>query len=119
MPGRCPTNGALADAWLDSHRETLLWKCSGLAEEQLKLHTIKASELSLVGLVRHMVEVERDWFRIRYAGAQVGYVYCTPENMTAEFDVGSADAESDLRAYTCEIEAARRATRSRPLDETF
>jgi hypothetical protein len=56
----------------------------------------------------HMAEVERDWFQTRFAGAQVGYLYCTSENMDAEFDVGTADAESDLSAYTCEVEAARR-----------
>jgi uncharacterized damage-inducible protein DinB len=114
-----PDERTLADAWLDFHRQTLLWKCSGLTEEQLKLRTAKASELSLLGLVRHLAEVERDWFRTRFAGAQVGYLYCTSENMTAEFDVATANAESDLRAFTCEVEAARRATRGRSLDETF
>jgi hypothetical protein len=109
----------LADAWLDFHRQTLLWKCSGLTAEQLKLRAVSASELSLLGLVRHMAEVERDWFQTRFAGAQVGYLYCTSENMDAEFDVGTADAESDLSAYTCEVEAARHTTRGRSLDETF
>jgi hypothetical protein len=66
-----------------------------------------------------MAEVERDWFQTRFAGAQVGYLYCTTENMTAEFDVGTAEAESDLSAYTCEVEAARCATRGRSLDEAF
>jgi hypothetical protein len=109
----------LADAWLDLHRQTLLWKCSGLTAEQLRLRVIERSDLSLLGLVRHMAEVERDWFRTRFAGAHLGYLYCTDANMQAEFDVEAADAESDLAVYTREIEAVRQTTLGRSLDEIF
>jgi len=109
----------LADAWLDLHRQTLLWKCGGLTAEQLKLRAIEPSDLSLLGLVRHMAEVERDWFRTRFAGVHPGYLYCSGDNMTAEFDVGAADAEADLATYAREIEAVRQATLGHSLDETF
>jgi uncharacterized damage-inducible protein DinB len=109
----------LADAWLDLHRQTLLWKCGGLTAEQLKLRAVGRSDLSLLGLVRHMAEVERDWFRTRFAGAQPGYLYCTDDNLQAEFDVADADAESDLAVYAREVEAVRQTTRGRSLDETF
>ncbi len=109
----------LADAWLELHRQTLLWKCGGLTAEQLKLRAIERSDLSLLGLVRHMAELERDWFLTRFAGAQPGYLYCTDDNLQAEFDVAAADAESDLAVYAREIEAVRQTTRRRSLDETF
>jgi hypothetical protein len=109
----------LADAWLDFHRQTLLWKCGGLTAEQLKLRAIEPSDLSLLGLVRHMAEVERDWFRTRFAGAHVGYLYCSDDDLNAEFNVDTADAESDFALYTREIEAARQATLGHSLDETF
>jgi Protein of unknown function (DUF664) len=109
----------LADGWLELHRQTLLWKCGGLTAQQLKLRAIERSDLSLLGLVRHMAEVERDWFRTRFAGAQLGYLYCTEGKMQAEFDVADADAESDLAVYAREIEAVRQTTRGRSLDETF
>jgi len=109
----------LADAWLDLHRQTLLWKCGGLTAEQLKLRAVDRSELSLLGLVRHMAEVERDWFRTRFAGAQLGYLYCIDDNMQAEFDVADADAESDLAVYAREVEAVRQTTLGRSLDEIF
>jgi hypothetical protein len=109
----------LADGWLDLHRQTLLWKCGGLTAGQLKLRAIGRSELSLLGLVRHMAEVERDWFRTRFAGAQLGYLYCSDANMRAEFDVAAADAESDLAVYAREVEAVRRTTLVHSLDETF
>ena len=109
----------LADAWLELNRQTLLWKCGGLTAEQLKLRAIERSNLSLLGLVRHMAEVERDWFRTRVAGAQLGYLYCSDADMQAEFDVADADAESDLAVYAREVEAVRRTTLGRSLDETF
>ncbi|MBF8186033.1 DinB family protein [Nonomuraea sp. K274] len=109
----------LADAWLDSHRETLLWKCGGLTAEQLKLRCVEPSKLSLLGLVRHMAEVERDWFRTRFAGQRVGYLYCTDDDLNAEFEVDGADAESDLAAYVREIESVRRTVAGRSLEETF
>jgi uncharacterized damage-inducible protein DinB len=109
----------LADAWLDFHRQTLLWKCSGLTAQQLRLRAVERSNLSLLGLVRHMAEVERDWFRTRFAGAQPGYLYCSDDDLNAEFDVAAADAQSDLAAYAREVEAARQSTLGRSLDETF
>jgi uncharacterized damage-inducible protein DinB len=108
-----------ADSWLDLHRETLLWKCGGLTAEQLKLRCIEPSSLSLLGLVRHMAEVERDWFRTRFAGERVGYLYCTDDDLVAEFGTDTADAEADLATYTREIELVRRTTSGRSLNETF
>ncbi len=108
-----------ADVWLDHHRETLLWKCGGLTAEQLARRGVEPSGLSLHGLVRHMAEVERDWFRTRFDGQQVGYLYCTDDDLTAEFDVEGADAEADFAVYTREIELVRRTTAGRSLDETF
>lgn len=110
---------SLADAWLDHNRETLLWKCSGLTAEQLRLRCAEPSELSLLGLVRHMAEVERDWFRTRFAGEDVGYLYVSDDDLVAEFRVDGADAEADLAVYLAEIEACRRATAGRSLDETY
>ncbi|MGH8970583.1 MAG: DUF664 domain-containing protein, partial [Actinomycetes bacterium] len=83
------------EQWLDFHRATLLTKCAGLTAEQLKRRAVAPSGLSLLGLVRHMVEVERWWFRINADGQQVDYVYCTDDNEDADFDdVDGADAEA-------------------------
>ena len=58
---------AMYEAWLDYHRATLLMKCDGLSDEQLRERSVSPSSLSLLGLVRHMAEVERNWFRRRMA----------------------------------------------------
>ncbi len=56
---------------LDYHGATLAWKCDGLDDDQLKRRSMAPSTLTLLGLVRHMAEVERHWFR-RPIGGTVG-----------------------------------------------
>ena len=53
----------MLESWLDWHRTTLLLKCEGLSDEQRKARPVATSKLSLHGLVRHMADVERNWFR--------------------------------------------------------
>jgi len=55
---------ARLDSWLDFERATLLCKCAGLTGEQLAERPVPSSQLSLLGLVRHMAANERIWFRI-------------------------------------------------------
>src|SRR5260370_6483605 len=61
--------------FLDWHRATLLYKCAGLTGEQLADRNVPPSGLSLLGLVRHMTEVERVWFRQRFAGEPVDHPF--------------------------------------------
>ena len=57
--------------WLDFYRATLATKCEGLSEAQLRAAPVTPSPLSLLGLVQHMAEVERNWFRRVLLGEQV------------------------------------------------
>jgi nicotinamidase-related amidase/uncharacterized damage-inducible protein DinB len=110
----------MLEAWLEFHRQTLLIKCSGLTADQLRQRTAPPSSLSLLGLVRHMTDVERGWFRRRVAGEDVDFLYSSEADPDGEFDhVDEADAEQDLAAYLREIELARQAAAGRNLDETF
>ena len=54
--------------WLDYHRATLAMKCEGLTDEQLRARSVPPSSLSLLGLVRHMGDVEHNWFRFWLGG---------------------------------------------------
>jgi uncharacterized damage-inducible protein DinB len=107
--------------WLDYHRQTLRWKCSGLTGEQLTQRPVASSSLSLLGLVRHMAEVERSWFRIRFAGEpDLGALYCDDEFPDGDFDLTDpARAEADFEAFTSECAAADEAAAGRSLDDTF
>ena len=110
----------MLEAWLDFHRQTLLLKCSGLTAGQLRERAAPPSKLSLLGLVRHMTEVERGWFRRRIAGEDVSFQYSSESDPDGEFNhVDSADVEQDLAAYVREIDLARKAVADRGLDETF
>lgn len=107
--------------WLDYHRATLRWKSAGLTGEQLVVRPVKSSSLSLLGLVRHMAEVERSWFRYRFAGQRdLTGLYSSAEQPDADFDLTDpARAEADFAAFTAECAAADDAARGRSLDETF
>jgi uncharacterized damage-inducible protein DinB len=108
------------EGWLDYHRRTLLTKCAGLTAEQLRRRGVEPSSLSLLGLVRHMTEVERSWFRRRFAGEALDPLYYSESNPDGDFDdVDDADAASAFEALTSEVEAARAAAAGHSLDETF
>ncbi|HET7173667.1 MAG TPA: DinB family protein [Nocardioidaceae bacterium] len=105
------------EEWLDYQRDTLLWKCAGLTAEQLKRRAVPPSRLSLLGLVRHMTEVERWWFRIHAAQQDLGYPY-DPDGVGLDFeDLEAADAEANLAAFREEIAAARTAVADKALDD--
>jgi uncharacterized damage-inducible protein DinB len=101
----------MLDSWLDFHRATLLMKCQGLTDEQLKTRSVPPSSLSLLGLVRHMTEVERGWFRRVLLGEEAAPLYYSGDNEDGDFDeVDTADVATDLRRYRDEVEYCRRVT---------
>ncbi|MGH9046883.1 MAG: DinB family protein, partial [Acidimicrobiales bacterium] len=96
------------EAWVDYQRDTLLWKCSGLTAEQLKARAVSPSKLSLLGLVRHMTEVERWWFRIHAGDEDMALPYSSTGNEEADFnDLDDADAGADIDRYKAEIRDAK------------
>ena len=106
--------------WLDWHRATLLRKCAGLDAAQLATQAVPPSNLSLLGLVRHMSDTERGWVRQAYRGEQVPDLYYRSDAPDADFEqAGPADAEEDLERYRAECRAVDAALESTQLDETF
>jgi uncharacterized damage-inducible protein DinB len=98
----------MLDTWLDYHRDTLLMKCEGLSDAQLKLRSAEPSTLSLLGLVRHMTEVERSWFRRTIAREDAPPLYYTRERQDGDFDdVEDADTRAMFAAYAAEVRACR------------
>jgi uncharacterized damage-inducible protein DinB len=110
----------MLEGWLDYHRQTLLLKCAGLGAEQLKTASVEPSGLTLLGLVRHMTEVERWWFRRQFAGLELDDLYCTDASPDGDLDdIATANAEADFAIFHEEVERAREAALGRTLDETF
>lgn len=94
--------------FLQYQRETLAMKCAGLTTEQLKEKAIPPSGLSLLGLVRHMAEVERGWFRntLNGEGSKAHWPGGKPGEF-AEFDIESADPDEAFRIWHEECARSR------------
>jgi uncharacterized damage-inducible protein DinB len=95
--------------WLDFYRATLVTKCAGLTEEQLRTASAPPSPLTLLGLVQHLTEVERNWFRRVLTGEQAPPIYESepnPEGHDGGFAL-SPDVSFDTAKSTWEREVAR------------
>lgn len=110
----------MLEAWLEFHRTTLLLKCDGLDGRARKSRPGATSNLSLHGLVRHMAEVERNWFRrVLLCEADVAPIWYDPEIEDSELvPLDDASWDDDRRAWGAECEASRVAAASRDLDDT-
>ena len=78
-------------AALRGQRLTLELKCAGLDAEALARRAIEPSTMSLLGLIRHLAEVERETFRVLMAGEDVPRLYCTDTEPDGDFDGAIAD----------------------------
>jgi Protein of unknown function (DUF664) len=110
----------LLEGFLDFHRATLLMKCQGLTDDQLKLRSADPSTLSLLGLVRHLTEVERGWFRRRIGGetgASVAPLYYSDARPDDDFDA-TDEPPSDVvfATYLEEVQRCKAAAAGVPLD---
>ncbi len=96
--------------WLDFHRETLIDKCRGLTSDQLAIHPIPPSNMSLLGLIRHLARQERIWFQRILLAQDIPDLYGSDDAPDADFDMAAAvHAEADLQTFRAEIETADRA----------
>jgi uncharacterized damage-inducible protein DinB len=116
-PERISGEREALEAWLDFHRDTLLQKCAGLTAGQLKERAVPPSRLSLLGLVRHMTEVERWWFRIHGANTDLDFPY-DPDQTGQDFEaLEDADAAANIEAFRQEVALARADMAAKSLDD--
>lgn len=108
----------MLDGWLDYHRATLLTKCEGLSDEQLKSRAVPPSSMSLLGLVRHMSEVELGWFAREIDGDETATpIYYSEASPDGDFDdLDSAPVAEVFARFDEEIARARRIAAARELD---
>ncbi|WP_328853089.1 DinB family protein [Micromonospora globbae] len=98
-------------AFLDYHRATLALKCDGLTDEELRQQSSPPSTLSLLGLVRHMAEVERTWFRRVINGEDIPLVWSSSGDFQEAYDARSATRAEAFAAWRREVEHSRRIER--------
>jgi uncharacterized damage-inducible protein DinB len=97
--------------YLRAYRLTLELKCSGLDAAGLARRSVPPSNLSLLGLVRHLTDVERHWFRRALAGQDAGWVYRRDDDRDAAFTEAVADpglVEAAWAAWREEVRFAER-----------
>jgi len=111
----------LLAGYLDFYRTTLLHKCAGLTASQLAERPSPPSNLSLLGLIRHLTKVERIWFRIHFAGdAPAAPVFAPELGKDADFElIDAAQAQSAYEGLIEEWALSDKAADGRSLDEQF
>ncbi|AYY13197.1 DinB family protein [Actinobacteria bacterium YIM 96077] len=90
---------ATVAGFLRFQRETLEFKCAGLGSEELARRSVEPSPMSLLGLIRHMADVERLWFRRRLAGQDAPPHFWSTADRDADFHGAVADPETVAQAW--------------------
>ncbi|MFJ3696371.1 DinB family protein [Streptomyces sp. NPDC090052] len=98
-------------AFLDYHRATLAMKCEGLTDEELRQRSMPPSTLSLLGLVRHMAEVERAWFRRVFDDNDAPMVWSDTTDFQAAYDASRSTRGEAFAAWEAEAGNSRRVER--------
>src|SRR5580704_17733728 len=84
---------------LRCQRLTLELKCSGLDAEAMARRSVQPSTMSLLGLVRHLAEVERATFRVLMAGQDVPRLFCSETDRDGDFDGAAPDPQVVAEAW--------------------
>lgn len=123
MPPGGDGERASLEAWLDFYRDRLAMKCEGLTEEQLRTASVGPSPLTLLGLIQHMTEVERAWFRRVVAGEELPRIYVSPEDPDGEAEgfrlFDDVSFEAAHAAWQDEIARGRANCARHGLEDTF
>jgi len=117
-PSTLADERSMLDGWLEYHRDTLALKCAGLDDAQLREAAAPPSSLTLLGLVRHMAEVERGWFRNVLVDGKLPPLYFSDADPDGDFHPGDGDTYAEAYAtWQEEIAQARELVAGRGLDE--
>ncbi|CAN5547294.1 DinB family protein [soil metagenome] len=110
----------MLEGYLAWQRTTLLNICAGLSGEQLAERSAPPSNLSLLGLVRHMAKVERIWFRLRFAGEPITPLFDPELGKDADFvDLDPSTAEDAVARLVTECRLADAAVAGLSFDSTI
>ncbi|HEX3839775.1 MAG TPA: DinB family protein [Acidimicrobiales bacterium] len=110
----------MLEGYLAWQRATLLNICAGLNGGQLARRPLPSSNLSLLGLIRHLAKVERIWFRQRAAGQGIGSLFDPSLGKDSDFDdTDPAQAETDVQRLQEEWREADWAVAAMAFDDTF
>ncbi|WP_156744104.1 DinB family protein [Mycobacterium sp. 1164985.4] len=122
MPPMNADERTTLEGWLDLYRATLAAKCEGLDDEQLRVTSVEPSEMTLLGLVQHAAEVERNWFRRVLADEDVPPIFDAtphPDGHDGGFELSPDSSYHEAAVlWQNEIRHARANYAARSLDDT-
>src|SRR4051812_43751693 len=84
---------------LRRQRLTLEMKCSGLDADAMARRSIEPSTMSLLGLVRHLAEMERATFRELMSGEDASRLFTSATDRDGDFDGAVADPRVVAEAW--------------------
>ena len=105
------TEREMLRAFLEYQRATLAMKCEGLSDEELRRQSMPPSTLSLLGLVRHLAEVERAWFRRVFEDNDAPMLWSDTIDYQAAYDASTSTRAEAFKAWEAEVENSRRIER--------
>ena len=115
-PPRSASEQITLSSFLDYHRDTLLWKVDGLSREELTRRLVP-STTTLLGLVKHMANVERWWFRIVFADESVETIG-DDDDPDADWRIEPSETADDVLAlYRDEVDRSRAIVQHASLDD--
>jgi uncharacterized damage-inducible protein DinB len=109
---------AQLESWLDFYRATLILKCAGLSVEQLSTRPVATSDLTLLGLLRHMTFVEQVWFEKVFAGLAIDDYYKRDDDRDADFhELTSSPLDDVVQLFYTACSTSRALSSGHELDE--
>jgi hypothetical protein len=84
---------------LRRQRLTLEMKCSGLDAEAMARRSVEPSTMSLLGVVRHLAEMERATFRVMMSGQDLPRLFCSATDRDGDFDGAVPDPQMVAEAW--------------------
>ena len=85
--------------WLGDLRATVERKAEGLSAEQLAARSVPPSDLSILGLVRHLAQMEHYWFVLTLSRAEEPQLYMPDGDWDAQFRDAVADEAVVAEAF--------------------
>ena len=105
-------------AFLGHQRRFLERKATGITDEQARTATCPPSNLTMLGLVRHLSDVERGWAKRGFAGQDAPPLYYNDERPEGDFDqLEDMTMAEALDVFWQEVSDAEEIYRTHDLEE--
>jgi hypothetical protein len=117
-PSPAAPERVILDEFLNYYRVVFRRKVEGVGDDAARTAPCPPSELTIMGLVRHMAEVERSWFQRGITGEDAAPIYYSDDDPDGDFHVGPTDTlDEALHTWQAEVELAQTIAAGAELDD--